>query len=109
MPSLSKSTLSDLPEINLNSDAEHVRRELYDCVVLMQFSPLPPEEIAPGDYTGPDYDPDDAGLKVYHLLGRWFATWHAMDQPGKPERLTTPLFRVAADPSSPFRIALHEV
>ena len=105
MPSLPDPT----PAPNLNSDTEHVRRELYDLIVRMHFSPLPAESVGPGDYAGPDYDPDSAGLKVFYALGRWFATWSVMDHPGHFEHQTTALVRVVADPSSPFGIALSEV
>jgi len=106
MPSSSDPT----PHVpNLTSDTERVHRELYDRIVAMHFSPLPAEDVAPGDYAGPDYDPDSAGLKVFYALGRWFATWSVMDSPGNYEHLATALVRVVADPSSPFGIALQEV
>jgi hypothetical protein len=106
MPSSSDPTP---PTPNLNSDTEHVRRELYDRVVAKQFSPLPAESVGADDYTGPNYDPDEAGLKVFHVFGRWFATWSVMDNPGHSEHQAVALVRVVADPSSPFGIALHEV
>ena len=58
-------------DINLNSDTEHVRRALYDRIVLMQFSPVPAEDLGPDDSPGPGYGPDDAGLKVYYLFSRY--------------------------------------
>lgn len=96
-----------LREIDLDSDTEHVRRALYDRVVLMQFSPI--EGAGPDDYAGPSYTPDDAGLKVFYLFGRWFAAWTAMDEQSLRADQRQELVRLEADPSSRFGLMMHEV
>jgi hypothetical protein len=96
-----------LREIDLDSDTEHVRRKLYDRVVLMQFSPI--EGAGPDEYAGPDYTADDARLKVFYAFGRWFATWTAMDERGLRTDQQQELVRLEADPSSRFGLMMHEV
>jgi len=105
MPSLPDGTPPPAP--NLNSDTEHVRRELYDLVVEMQFSPV--EDAGPGDWTGPEYTPDESGLKVFHIFGRWFATWTNLGEPHLPPDRLQELVRIEADPSSRFGIIFSEV
>jgi hypothetical protein len=100
MPSSSDPTPPNVP--NLNSDTEHVHRELYDLIVTMHFSPLPAESVGPGDYAGPTTIPIPPGLKVFYALGRWFATWSVMDNPGNYEHLATALVRVVADPDQQY-------
>ncbi len=62
--------------IDLSTYTETTRRAVYDAVVAIFFNPTP-EEIAaaqadPENHPVITYSPDDAGLKVYHELGRWF-------------------------------------
>lgn len=104
MPSLPDGTA---PAPNLNSDTEHTRRELYDLVVRMQFSPV--EADGPEDYTGPAYSPDECGLKVFFILSRWFATWTNLGEPHLPPDRLQELVRIEADPSSRFGIIFSEV
>jgi hypothetical protein len=95
------------PAPNLNSDTEAVRRELYDLVVRMQFSPV--ENTGPDDYIGPTYTPDECGLKVFYVFARWFATWTNLDEPNLPPDRLQELVRIEADPSSRFGIVFQEV
>jgi hypothetical protein len=98
------------PTPNLNSDTEHVRRELYDLVVRMQFSPVEDDvEAGPEDYTGPTYTPDECGLKVFYVFARWFATWTNLGEPHLPPDRLQELVRIEADPSSRFGIIFSEV
>jgi len=92
---------------DLSRDTEQTRRDLYDLVVRMQFSPI--EGAGPDDYAGPSYTPDDAGLKVFRLFGRWFAVWTDLDEESLPENRRIELVRIEADPSVPFGVVLHEV
>jgi hypothetical protein len=105
MPSLPDGTPPPAP--NLNSDTEQTRRTLYDLVVLMQVSPV--EDAEPGEWSGPTYTPDESGLKIFHVFGRWFATWTDMDEPSLPPERQQELVRIVADPSSRFGIVLEEV
>jgi hypothetical protein len=93
--------------IDLDRDTEQTRRDLYDLVVRMQFSPI--EGAGPDDYPGPSYTPDDAGLKVFRLFGRWFAAWTNLDETKSPEHRRIELVRIEAEPSSAFGVILHEV
>jgi hypothetical protein len=92
---------------NLCSDTEQTRRDLYDLVVRMQFSPI--QDAEPDDYPGPSYTPDEAGLKVFYAFSRWFAAWTNLEEPGLPDEQRIELVRIEADPSSPFGVILHEV
>jgi len=73
----------------------------------MQFSPI--EGADPDDYPGPSYTPDDAGLQVFRLFGRWFAAWTNLDEENVPDDRKVELVRLEADPSVPFGLVLHEV
>jgi hypothetical protein len=104
--------MPELPEVypdplDLSRYTETTRRELYDRVVAIQFTPVP--DAAPGDWTGPTYTPDEAGLTVVWAAHRWFATWTDLDEPNLPPDQRQELVRIVADPSSPFGIGLEEV
>jgi len=103
MPSLRDPTLP-----NLQGDTEHVRRDLYDRVNRVLFAPLP-EQIGADDYTGPDFDADDAGLVIIHFAFRWFAAWTTLDEPESAPRQRSNLVRIDADPASPHGIALWAI
>jgi len=92
---------------DLTRETEQTRRDLYDLVVRMQFSPI--EGAGDDDYPGPPYTPDDADLKVFRLYGRWFAVWTDLDEQCLPENRRIELVRIEADSSSPFGVILHEV
>jgi hypothetical protein len=103
MPDRPQST----PTPNLNSDTEHTRRELYDIVVQMQFSPV--EDAKDGEWTGPTYSADECGLKVFYILSRWFATWTNLGEPHLPPDQMQELVRINPDPDSRFGIVFQEV
>lgn len=86
---------------------EKTRRALYDLVVAMRFSPI--EGAGPGDYPGPSYTPDEAGLEVFYLCSRWFATWTNLDEKELPKERRIELVRLEADFSVPFGVVMHEV
>ena len=102
-------SLPHLTPPNLLGDTEHVRRDLYDRVARLAFTPPPVENLCPDDYAGPDFDADDAGLTVFHFAFRWFAMWRTLDEPEASERHLTNLVRIDADPSSPHGIALWAI
>jgi len=93
--------------LNLRSDTEATRRAVYDAVVAIQFSPVPD----PGheDYAGPSYTPDECGLQVFKVLGRWFATWTEMDEAGLPEDQRQVLLRISTSQDSPSGLLFEEV
>ena len=81
----------------LDRYSEQTRRDLYDLVVEMQFSPI--EGAGPDDYPGPSYTPDEAGLVVFYLYSRWFATWTSLDEKRRERRIE--LVRLEADSAGP--------
>jgi hypothetical protein len=93
--------------LDLDRYSEQTRRDLYDLVVAMQFSPI--EGAGPDDYPGPSYTPDEARLEVFYLCSRWFATWANLDEKNQPEERRIELVRLEADPSAPFGVIMHEV
>ncbi|HKI05606.1 MAG TPA: hypothetical protein VKK31_26740 [Thermoanaerobaculia bacterium] len=103
--------MPELPEVypkplDLTRYTEATRRELYDRLVSIQFTPqdppLDPEDAAPVQ------DPDAAGLTVFYLFGRWFAYWQGEPEPGLPSWRLTEMVRIqAAD--TPDGIMLYEV
>lgn len=96
--------MSEVPEstpVDLDRFSEALRRWLYDRVVQIQFSPQ--------DSTA-TYTPDDAGLQVVRLGGRWFALWTDPEQPPtSPTRLHLQLVRIEASREHPWDIELHAV
>jgi hypothetical protein len=106
--------MPDLPEVyppfDLTRYTEATRRELYDRLVEIQFtSPDPATVEHPEDVWTPTQSPDEAGLTVFHLFGRWFAFWRELPEPGLPEWRMTELVQIVADSSSPHGVMLHEV
>ncbi len=93
--------------LDLDRYSEQTRRDLYDLVVEMQFSPI--EGAGPDDYPGPSYTPDEAGLAVFYLCSRWFATWTNLDEKNQPEERRIELVRLEADSSALFGLIMHEV
>ena len=93
--------------LDLDHYSELTRRALYDLVVAMQFSPI--AGAGEDDYPGPSYTPDEAGLEVFYLCSRWFATWKNLDEKVLPEERRIELVRLEADPAGPFGVMMHEV
>jgi hypothetical protein len=95
--------MPDLPEVyltppDLSRYSEATRRELYDRIVLIQFPP------------STAYEPDAAGLLVFHAFGRWFGTWLDLEAPEDwPESRRRELVRIEPAPDSPEGIMLYEV
>lgn len=86
------------PAPDLTRYTEATRRELYDRLVLIQFPPSTP------------YEPDAAGLLVFHAFGRWFGTWLDLEAPEDwPEARRRELVRIEPAPDAPEGIMLYEV
>ena len=94
------------PPLDLTRYSEHAQREIYARVVAIQFAPL----LVGNDWTLPAYSPDDAGLMVFYIFGRWFAVWMNMEEPEDvPLSRRIELVRVQAAPDKPEGIMLYEV
>ncbi|HWM91417.1 MAG TPA: hypothetical protein VN493_11690 [Thermoanaerobaculia bacterium] len=95
------------PDLDHAPVTEALRRVLYDAVVQLAF----PEHPDP-DENAPTFSPDDGGLAVFNVWGRWFAIWRdidALDDEHLPDSKVWQLVTLKADPSSPEGIVLHEV
>jgi hypothetical protein len=82
---------------------EIARRALYDAVVAVHFQPAP-EEVArakedPENHWVPDYTPDQAGLTVFRLFGRWFAVWRSLEEKDGPEAIRWTVLRIIPAPA----------
>jgi hypothetical protein len=91
------------PQFDLTRPTEATRRIVYDRVAELVWTPDPEDEHRRTD------TPDEAGLFVFHVYGRWFAVWTNHDEPNLPEEQRTEIVRVQADPDSGFGITLSEV
>ena len=100
---------SSLPsDLDLEVYTEATRRALYDIVVAVHF--MAPAEVAPGD-SYPNYTPDQAGLVVHFLGGRWLAEWSRLEETDSdlPGSRRQALVRIQADPGAPCGVAFYEV
>jgi len=99
--------------IDLSTYTEATRPVVYDAVVAIFFSPTPEEISAsqadPENHPVITYSPDEAGLKVYHELGRWVVTWMRLELSADiPEEFRRELFLVEEVPTVPYGILLLE-
>jgi hypothetical protein len=107
--------MHELPEVyptppDLTRYTESTRRDLYDRLIAIQFTAPDPATVEHPDDVFTPYDPDAAGLVIFHVLGRWFATWTDLDAaPELPEDRRRELVRIAVSPDSPDSIVLYEV
>jgi len=93
------------PSIDLTQVTESTRRALYDAVVDVHFSPTPAEirkaAEAPDNFWAPDYGPDEAGLSVFWIYGRWFAVWRSLEEPeDAPAEVRWTVLRIDSDPEN---------
>lgn len=96
--------------LDLSRYTEATRRELYDRLV--RIHRMPPERPPdPGEREAdPAYDPEASGLMVFHVFGRWFATWTDLEAPQDlPEHLRREVVRIQPSPENPEGILLFEV
>lgn len=97
-----------IPNLDEAPYSEGLRRLLYDAVARIVLTPEPGE---PGLIVVPDADADAGNLAIFYAWGRWFAVWRdlAEDDVTLPVSRIWQVVRLAADPSSPDGIILHEV
>ncbi|HEV3073407.1 MAG TPA: hypothetical protein VHB47_03220 [Thermoanaerobaculia bacterium] len=95
-------------DLDLETSSEATRRALYDIVVAVHFTA--PAKRAPGDCY-PDYTPDQAGLVVDFVRGRYLAGWRRLEETDSdlPESRRQALVRIQAHPGAPFGVAFYEV
>jgi hypothetical protein len=96
-----------IPNLDEAPYSEGLRRLLYDAVARIVLTPDSGGE--PGLVL---YQPQDAGnLAVFYVWGRWFAVWRDLsdDDPMLPISRIWQVVRLAANPSSPDEVLLHEV
>src|SRR4029077_14018367 len=65
------------PVLDLERFSEGTRQVIYAAVVATHWN-APPEH--PDDFV-PHYTPDEAGLQVGYLYGRWVAIWRQLEEP----------------------------
>src|SRR5436305_5276085 len=94
------------PDLDRVDAATH--RRLYDHVVQQVFTA---KQLEPaGDVWVPRYTPQQAGLKVFFLYGRWLATWLPLETPRDlPASERRELVRFVIDPRAPGGISLEDV
>jgi hypothetical protein len=93
---------------------EATRRALYDAVVKVHFQPGPEEvqraQEDPENFWVPTYTPDQAGLAILWIFGRWFVVWRALEVTEGPEALKWTVLRIVPDPEgSPVPLQFLEV
>ena len=93
-----------IPNLDEAPYSEGLRRQLYDAVARIV---LTPDSGEPGLIVVPD----TGNLAVFYAWGRWFAVWRDFgeDVSVLPASRIWQVVRLAADPSSPDGIVLHEV
>jgi hypothetical protein len=103
--------MPDLPEVyptplDLTRYTEAARRELYDRLIRIQFgTPAADPEEPPIIYT-----PDEVGLMVFYVFGRWFGVWKAPEESDHlPAARRIEVVRIQVDPAAPDGIMLYEV
>lgn len=91
--------MADTPEpsrFDLARFSEAVRRRLYDRTAEIAFAER-------------GHTPDEAGLQIVYIAGRWFAAWTDLDEPPSlPDHLRVRLVRIEEDPDRPD-IALYDL
>jgi hypothetical protein len=106
------------PSLDQSPYSEHLRRQLYEAVVRTVFAPSPEKDQLLADLgvaseeEVPTYSPDDAGLAVFYVWGRWFAVWYDLDTQDEahlPISRRWQVVRVQDDASRPDGIVLSEV
>jgi hypothetical protein len=96
------------PGLDLEVYSEATRRALYDVVVAVHFRPS--ADSSPADWV-PDYSPDQAGLTVFFLHGRWLASWSRLEEAASdlPPSRRHALVRIQAAPEAPNGVMFYEV
>jgi hypothetical protein len=80
-------------DLDLTTDDSSTQRLLYELVVREHFSVKPLEDE--GDVDVPGHTPEECGLQVFFLHGRWFVTWRKLEESmNRPEGLHRELLRI---------------
>lgn len=99
------------PSLDLTQVTESTRRALYDAIVEIHFSPSEEEVQAaredPENHWIPEYGPDEAGLTVFHVFGRWFTVWREPEDAPEEQRWT--VLRIVTNPDGPLGLDFPEV
>ncbi len=94
--------------LDLTRYSEKARRALYDRIAEEHFSPDPRtivDVIARGDFAEMR-TPEEAGLRVEYLLGRWFAVWRVVEPIENPtERDLWEVVSISPRPRGLFSMA----
>jgi hypothetical protein len=107
MPGSAHRTPDPPSPIDLSQVTEATRRALYDAAVAIHF-PDPAEAHDPDDFV-PEYSPDDAGLVVFHALGRWWASWLMLEEPATlPESRRREVLRIVENREAAYGLAFLE-
>lgn len=92
--------------VDLGRNDEATRQALYGLVVRQNFARQP--DADPGDDWLPPYTAEQAGLEVFWMHGRWFATWLKLELPeGLPEAERRELLVLTEDKRRPGRVICH--
>src|SRR3954452_22705305 len=101
MPSWQKSIPIDLSVLT-----EATRRQLYDAVVAIHFTPNPGEVLAAkrAEEWYQKYSADECGLQIVYLFGRWFVVWRQWEgiEDDTPEAQEWEVLTVNARPGARF-------
>ncbi len=84
-----KYTIKNAALANYRADASHdeVRKAAED----------------PDNFWVPDYGPDEAGLSVFWIHGRWIAVWRSLEEPeDAPAEVRWTVLPIGSDPEDGF-------
>jgi hypothetical protein len=96
-----------LGEIDLRQSDDATRQALHELVKKDNFLG---EQTGDGDAWVPPYTAEDAQLRVFHLHGRWFATWLKLEEPGEaPEAERRELLLLEESEENPGFLLYREV
>ena len=115
MPSYRKHTppppAPPAPALDLATYSEATRRRLYDLAAAIHFPPRGEQRADPDVYIQP-YSPEEAGLLVLWMFGRWLCAWQPLEDLGEPflppDRYWVVL-SITADPEAPYGVSFHDV
>ena len=95
------------PSLDLTLYSEVTREALYRLVVEEYFTARQEED---GEVISPPYTPEQAGLQVLFLYGRYLVTWWKLEEPEEaPEGERRELLLVDLDPLDAGRITYCEL
>jgi hypothetical protein len=101
--------LPDAAELNLDRYSRKVQRALYRLTVAHYWTSRDPAAAeSDADEAAPRYSPEEAGLRILFALGRWWATYRALEDDDSdylPAADHQPLLRITYDPAEP--VGLH--